>query len=176
MVSTSPYPLPERIRALCRRDELFTMPCPPFTHREAADIFRTYDAPAELLTEEQVVPLNRLARKHPRLLQAMGLYLQREGWRLNTGTYEGLFNNRHAPDVIEETLSGILDTVEEEDARQLLYRLNLIIGSFTLAEILALADVAPVVERPGEHLQALMGMWIERDSRERYARFHLWSR
>jgi len=103
MVSTSPYPLPERIRASCRRDELFTMASQPFTHREAADIFRTYDAPAELLTKERLVPLNRLARKHPRLLQAMGLYLQREGWRLNTKTYEALFANQHAPDVIEET-------------------------------------------------------------------------
>ena len=168
MVSTSPYSLPERIRASYRRDELFTMACPPFTYREAADIFRTYDAPAELLTKERVVPLNRLARKHPRLLQAMGLYLEQEGWQLNTRTYEALFANQHAPDIIEETLSGILDTVEEEESRQLLYRLNLIIGSFTLNEVLALASVAPTVERPRERQLALMGLWIERDTRERY--------
>ena len=169
MVSTSPHPLPERIRASCHRDDLSTMACPPFTHPEAAEIFQTYDAPVELLTKERMIPLNRLARKHPRLLQAMGLYLQRGHWQLNTKTYEGLFANHHAPDVIEETLSGILDTVEEEDSRQLLYRLNLIIGSFMLGEVLALADVAPVVERPRERLQALMGLWIEYDSRERYA-------
>jgi len=29
-------------------------------------------------------------------------------------------------------LNGILETIEEEDSRQLLYRLNLIFGSFTL--------------------------------------------
>lgn len=168
MVSTSPYPLPDRIRSSCRRDELFTMACPVFTHREAADILRSYGAPAELLMKERAVSLNRLARKHPRLLQAMGYYLQREDWQLDTKTYEALFSNQHASDVIEETLSSILNVIEEEDNQQLLYRLNLIVGSFTLDDVLALANVAPAVQRPRERLHALLGLWIERNSRDQY--------
>ena len=168
MISISPHPLLERIRAACRKNDLFTMVCPPFTHQEAADILRTYGAPGELLTKEQAMALNRQARKHPRLLQAMGHYLQQRDWRFDNKTYEALFTNQHAPDLIEETLSGVLDTVEEEDSRQLLYRLNVIIGSFTQVEVLDLAHVAPLIERPRERLQKLMGLWIGHDSHERY--------
>ncbi|HEU5382169.1 MAG TPA: hypothetical protein VFV38_42690, partial [Ktedonobacteraceae bacterium] len=66
------------------------------------------------------------------------------------------------------TLSSVLDTIEEEDCRQLLYRLNVIIGSFTQEEVLDLAHVAPLIERPRERLQKLMGLWIGHDSHERY--------
>lgn len=47
------------------------------------------------------------------------------------------------------------------DARVLLYRLSLAVGPFDRALALSIATVAPPVRRAGEHLDRLIGPWIE---------------
>ena len=55
-----------------------------------------------------------------------------------------------------------------DPARELLYRLTLVAGRFDRALALAVADIEPSIERPGEAYELLVGPWIE----SRGARHH----
>ena len=46
--------------------------------------------------------------------------------------------------------------------RVLLYRLSIIVGQMDRGLALAVAEAAPVVERPGEVLERLIGPWVDR--------------
>jgi hypothetical protein len=46
--------------------------------------------------------------------------------------------------------------------RALLYRLSIIVGQMDRGLALSVAEVAPVVERPGEALERLIGPWVDR--------------
>jgi hypothetical protein len=54
------------------------------------------------------------------------------------------------------------------DARVLLYRLTLAVGRFDRALALAIASIPPAVAMPGEHLDELVGSWIEALGSNRY--------
>ena len=45
-------------------------------------------------------------------------------------------------------------------ARALLYRLSIIVGQMDRGLALAVAEVAPLLERPGEALERLIGPWL----------------
>src|SRR5439155_24970130 len=52
-------------------------------------------------------------------------------------------------------------TALSEDARNLVYRLSLVIGRFGRALALKIAEVPPPVSRAGELLDSLIGPWVE---------------
>jgi hypothetical protein len=49
-----------------------------------------------------------------------------------------------------------------DGVRALLYRLSIIVGQMDRGLVFAVAEVVPVVERPGEALERLIGPWVER--------------
>src|SRR4029453_17604759 len=71
-----------------------------------------------------------------------------------------------AQGVNDETIRRLLTTVTDRPSRNLLYRLNLVIGAFDMATVRVLAAVEPSVPEPREHLAALTGLWVQRDTGE----------
>lgn len=55
-----------------------------------------------------------------------------------------------------------------ESARSLLYRLSLLIGHFSRATALSVADIPSPLSLPGENLDALIGPWVETVGQDRY--------
>jgi hypothetical protein len=97
---------------------------------------------------------------HPQLVQASIAVLESRGWRKEEfanvimGTPE---IERERVIARQRLLEALPDAV-----RALLYRLSIIVGQMDQGLALAVAEVAPVVERPGEALERLIGPWIDR--------------
>jgi hypothetical protein len=97
---------------------------------------------------------------HPQLVQASITVLESKGWpkeefaNLIMGTLEIEQERVIARQRLIEALPN--------PVRALLYRLSIIVGPMDRGLALAIAEVAPVVERPGEALERLIGLWIDR--------------
>jgi hypothetical protein len=97
---------------------------------------------------------------HPQLVQASIAVLEAKGWpreefaNLIMGT----------PEIEQERVIARQRLIEAlpDAARALLYRLSIIVGQMDRGLALAVAEVAPLVERPGEALERLIGPWVDR--------------
>jgi hypothetical protein len=97
---------------------------------------------------------------HPQLVQASIAVLESKGWprkefaNLIMGT----------PEIEQERVIARQRLIEAlpDGVRALLYRLSIIVGPMDRGLVFAIAEVAPVVERPGEALERLIGPWVDR--------------
>jgi len=168
LVSLSAHPLPVSIQESLGDDICVSMPILVLLDDETADVLRAYGAPAALLQPGPVSFFNGLAGFNPLLLTAIARFLARQGWRWTSTAFDGLLGGAHAIDLNEETTHRLIAGVEDEMARDLLYRLSLIQRPFTIEDVRAVAAVDPAVSRPRERLDALVGAWVQRDSLDRF--------
>lgn len=68
----------------------------------------------------------------------------------------------------QETLERLIESVEDSDGRELLYRLKLVTGTFTLEHVTAVAAVPHQIQRPRERLVRVIGSWVQQDSKDQY--------
>ena len=167
LITTSNYPIPTGIRELVTHF-LAEEECPLFDEAEVADVLRSLGATGPVLSGNTVSFLTVVSRGHPVLVSATGRYLRQHQWQVDEGVLANLLLGAHAVDVGQEMLQRFIENVEDPDGRELLYRLKLVTGAFSDAQVLAVAAVSRQVERPHERLVPLLGSWVQRESHERY--------
>ena len=99
---------------------------------------------------------------HPQLTHAFIVGVAARGWpRREVGDVVG--RGFMSPDVAatQDGARRTLMAAVPPDARTLLYRLSLAVGRFDRAIALSVGAVEPAVARTGEHLDLLIGPWIE---------------
>lgn len=165
LLSTSPYPLPISFRESLGGQILHTMKSPPFSDTEVTEVLRAYGAPPSIAKFASFI--NILARQHPLLLAAIAQYLHRQNWRFTEEALEGLFKSEYTAELNNETIDRLLATIEDTKTRELLYRLNLVGSDFSLEDMRVIAAVNPVIEQPHERLNTLIGIWVQRDVKNR---------
>jgi hypothetical protein len=102
------------------------------------------------------------AQGHPQLVHAFVLGMAARGWPLSE--IREVVIRGFASDDIDaerEAVRRSIATVLSEAARDLLYRLSLVIGRFDRALALKIAEVPPSIQRAGELLDSLIGPWVE---------------
>lgn len=100
---------------------------------------------------------------HPQLVDARISGLQRRGWPDSELIDDFGSFGRSAKEVEYEReiiRSRLIDEVPD-NAREMLYRLTLIMGDFDRKLSVAIGEVHPTIPRPGEMLDILVGPWIE---------------
>jgi tetratricopeptide (TPR) repeat protein len=111
--------------------------------------------------------INHLARMvmlhtsgHPQLVAARVLALEAEGFPPVRAS--DLLEK--PKDVIDERREAraLIRAVLPEPARDLLYRLSVMMGIFKRSDALRIAELKPPVPRAGENLEILTGAWLER--------------
>ena len=97
---------------------------------------------------------------HPQLTHAAILGLAARGWP-REALVEHLLGQ--GSDILreKEVMRGRLRDAMPSEARSLLYRSSLVLGRLSRRIALALGEVAPVVDRPGEILDRLVGPWLD---------------
>jgi tetratricopeptide (TPR) repeat protein len=107
---------------------------------------------------------------HPQLVQARITGLKQKNWPKSEllagfgplgGPAEEIDSMR---DAIRERLISELPA----NTRELLYRLTLLIGYFDRELAIAVGEVDPAIERPGEELDILLGPWVESMASNRF--------
>src|SRR5579871_355172 len=168
LLSTSSFPLPLSISNSLSEKALYTVDTPPLSNSEVGEILQALGAPSTLLNLTFLSFINILSKKHPLLLRGIASYLERHGWQVNDDTLKGLFGEQYTAKINRETLNRLLDTVDDTENRELLSRLSLLPGTFALAEVQALATIDPVIVRPRERINRLVGLWVQLDDQDQF--------
>jgi nucleoside phosphorylase len=164
ILSTSHFALPPCVAELLEPGCLTELAAPPFSDGEVSELLPAHGAPPSLLTEERIRFLNLLGEGNATILTAIARYLAAQNWTFDRNRIDALFARHHLPTVLSETTARLLATIDDLEARRLLYRLALVVGSFTDAEVDAVARVNPQVTPARERLHPLLGLWIQSDS------------
>ncbi|WP_437660617.1 hypothetical protein [Sorangium sp. So ce1182] len=168
IVTTSNYKIPTIAWERMGDGRLSEFQCPLFTPAEIAEVFKTFGAPSEFLSEGIVAFLAALSHGHPLLVSAIARYLRQQCWMLKIDVMSSLLAGDHSADIGREVLERLIESTENAEPRDLLYRLMLITGSFGFEHVRAVADVPKRIERPHEMLAPLLDTWIQADGRSRY--------
>lgn len=159
VLSSSMYQLPMSV--LQRLGTLvIDKAAPTFTESDAEEVISAFDAPTGVVKEATKL-INAFARQHPTLLVAACRYLQTLNWNLDGEALQGLFQGTYATDLAAEVHQKLQGTVPDAAARELLYRLTLIGGAFSLDDVDALAGAPPQITGAREKLRDVTNSWVE---------------
>lgn len=167
LLSTSPHQLPLSLQECIGEKNLYSVKAPPLKDSEAAEILQAYGAPTSVI-DSNTRFFNKLTKGNPQLIVLIARYLCRHNWQMASDIEEKLLKSDYLSLLESQTVKRILDTIEDEDSRELLYRLCLPIGSFSKEEVTAIASVDPAIKRAIERLYTLVGLWVEPDVNERF--------
>lgn len=164
LITTSTYSVPSSVRQTLPDETLCVVTETALTDGESKEILLAYGAPDEILLPTTVQFLNNLVRGHPTLFVAIASYLRRTGWFLGGTTFDELLAGRYAVEVNDETVKRLVKTVQDADSVELLFRLNLAIGSISEPVLHALANVDRAIQHPHNRLTSLLGLWVQREA------------
>jgi hypothetical protein len=158
-MSTSLFAIPPTVlQAL--NGEVIDQSAPPFSDRDVEEVLRAFNAP-EAIASSVAKLINLLARQHPTLIVAACRYLERLGWKLEGEGFQGLFRGDHTADLTQEVHHKLQATVPDSTTRELLYRLTLAGGAFSVGDVDGLATVPPPIDGARERLRDITNSWIE---------------
>jgi hypothetical protein len=164
LLSSSPYPLPTMFTQALGQAVLRSESMPLLSDDEVSEILRAWGAPEGRLQPAFVRLVALATRYHPLLVVAGARFLNEHGWRLGDRELTDLIQGGYAEEISAETVHRLVATVQDEQARELLYRLSLVLGSFDTETVRALAEVNPEVAHPRERLGRAVGLWVQRDA------------
>ena len=168
ILTTSLHPMPLTLKSPSGTSVAHELEALPRDDTEATEILESYGAPAEFLTAKRVSLVNTIASHNPLLLNAAARYLAKYSWAFRVDEFGALVGQKHTDEIRQEVVPRLLQQVQDEQSRGLLYRLDLVVGPFGIEEVNALASVPPEVQHPEEHLDSLMGLCIQRDARDQF--------
>ena len=166
IISTSSYLFPFSLEERLSKNILYITSAPPFKDSEVKEILQTYGA-SDYFTKNYSKFINNISKGHPQIIAAISRYLLQRNWRIDNDLEITLMRGEYQKILTDQTLRNILNSVENDNSRELLYRLCLPIGSFSEIEVQKVASINPALARSSEHLQRLVGPWIQRDINER---------
>src|ERR1039458_1762026 len=167
LLTTSARPLPPSARAIAA-NHIHEDAIPDFVEDDTRDLFRAYGAPESFLASPWFGFVHRTAGGHPLLLVEAARYLQTRGWAGDDRSFDDLIRGNFASALDLPTVERIRQTVPEPVTREFLYRLKLIGWPFGIEEVQRISAVPPAVPLAVEHLESLVGLWVQQDSDHEY--------
>ncbi len=164
---TSAFPLPAQLRsALGSGYAEFSVP--PFSKEETRQLLMLSEAPPHLMVDAVVDFIQSVSHGHPWLMQAMMTYLRQRDWTLDEKTLRGIFQGEHVTLLRDSVQQMLRETVPDEVARELLYRLEFVLGSIGREQIETVADIPRPIILPFEKLRDMRGLWIQQETGGRW--------
>jgi hypothetical protein len=167
IISTSRRPLTSNLNNTLG-DSLVVQATPTFSDSDAKELFQAHRIRDDLLTAERVSSMNSMCNGHPMLLTALARHLLSEPDKPDRALLEALVANKHRTQIDLETSRAVLNTVEAEACRHLLYRLASAGTAMNLDEIRIVASAAPALAEPTGCVARLDGLWLRKAANARY--------
>ncbi len=164
IITISNYQLPQSLLD----SDILSINVPPFNADEINELLLLHGAPASLLDKSMLGLFECMTNGNGTLLVALARYLLKNNWILNKSNLKAIFGGEYATHLAEQVILRLVDTVDD-NSRELLYRLNCVLGNFGVDEVNIVAQIEPNIERPLESLMHLKGMWIQCKGNNEYA-------
>lgn len=163
---TSLAPPPAQLLPKLWLDERSEFQVPYFDEAEVAEMVRNHGLNEDQLIAVWARTIWLTTSGHPQLVHARVRNLAARGWPVPS------MDDIVRPDDVErvrrEARQRLVNEFPSEGARNLAYRLSLVIGAFSRETALAIGSAPPPVPLPGEVFDSLVGPWIERIGQNKF--------
>ena len=149
-------------------DTLVQLPVPAFTKNETWDLLSLHGMPSDW-HERRVEYIQVHASGNPAILTAVARHFDCVGWQDDAAWFDTLVQGNFGHELNDETISRLLETVDDQQAKELLFRLREVVGNITNEHIDLVANVPEPISAPLERLVALTGLWLQRTGEGRFA-------
>jgi|GEM_PF-2222704 len=167
IVSTSNFEILRNTKELLKVNEVVFKKIPPLTEEEIYEVLISYSATEEFSHKFKSI-LKNVSQGHPTINSAICKFLKDNEWNISYEEILKIFHGDFSSELTENTYSEIEKTIFNEDSRELIYRLKVIIGNFALNDVKTIGSVKPVVKLPLEKFTSLIGSWIQKESNDSF--------
>jgi tetratricopeptide (TPR) repeat protein len=167
LLMASYFPLPETLTASigsARYD------VGRFGTHDVLELLAANGAPALISTEQIAELLVTVTEGLPTLVMAAVRYLQSQAWHFTHTELESLFKGEFAAAERHDTASLLQFIVKDSEERELLARMSLAIGDFSMDDIARVARVPARIPLVGEKVIRATGVWLQKNSDGRFTR------
>ncbi|PWK72891.1 hypothetical protein LX99_04221 [Mucilaginibacter oryzae] len=133
---------------------------PLFTEQDTSEVLKFMNIPDEVL-ESHVKTVQVLSEGYPVVVNSIADYLKDNEWATDEAVINRIFKNDYNDQLNHEIYSKIISSTEDEATLELLYRCQLIIGTFGSKEVEALGNVGPAINHFRQKFERLKGVWIQ---------------
>ena len=162
LFSTSNHILSSSIKSL-HSDNVHEREIPLLSKNECVEVIQTYSGSSDF---EYKKLLHTITEGYPIYLQIICRYLDKNAWAINKDKLLDFFTGKLFTELTDETLSKLMYKVEDEQSRELLYRLNIVRTNITDTEIRIVSDCNPNIIKAKERVLQLTGSWMQRNGLE----------
>lgn len=168
LLTTSAHTLPARLQTALG-DLVSCLETPPFSNEETLELFRAFGAKKDNELPARAKFVTAVTRGHAELATTAVVHLKQRHWRFSEEVVTALLGSNLTAPIRNDVLRRIQGTVPNSDARELLYRSAVAIGSFDEDDLREIAACDPPVPRPGEALTQILGLWVQRQGIQRFS-------
>ena len=165
VVSTSYYALP---RQLVESHAVVEIASPRFSSLEISELLQVAGAPGGFPTDKIADFLHALTGGLPVLVAAAARLLRTKNWTVNNKTLESFFRGQFASGARTDARVMIDNTIPDDQARELLYRLTCVVGPISKSQIEEISRVPEKIRLAQEKLDQLLGLWVEPYAKETF--------
>jgi tetratricopeptide (TPR) repeat protein len=143
---------------------------PRFTAADVAELLAIADAPSEPYRSTTSSLLVVVSEGLPTLVMSAVRYLAAAHWQFTLAEIESLCRGEFAAPHRLDANELLQITVPDAEERELLARLSLAVGPFSMEDIAHVARVRKSISLPGEKVKRSTGVWLQQIANEQYLR------
>ncbi|WP_138420428.1 tetratricopeptide repeat protein [Aquibacillus sediminis] len=110
--------------------------------------------------------LAAITHNNPSLLYMIAEYLAYHDWDMSKEVFETITKGDYANDLIHEIQKLLVESIDDENAKEMLYRLSVVNEQFDTTVLTIISDVTPNISHPYERLHKLMGKWVSMEEEQ----------
>ncbi|MPQ49275.1 hypothetical protein GCQ56_19925 [Marinifilum sp. N1E240] len=167
LLSTSNFELPIQIKDYINDGYIHSLKLPFLLVEDVYEVILSYGVLPEKADQYKTL-VHSLSTGHPIIVKAICEYLVQINWELSSDELSVIFSGDYSLELNESTYDILTKTVADETTRNLLYRLNVFIGSFTIDEVRLIGDCSPEISNLIERFNSSVGIWIQKRDSSRF--------
>lgn len=159
IISTGNFQLPIVLKDHLQDNELIQIEAPKLKKEDVFEVLRKHggtDSDAKNLSQAVL----NMSEGHPAIVQAIARYISENKWDVDQGLLMKIFQGDYTQELNSETYERLETSIEDDDSRELLYRLKMILGPIRELELNAVSSVQPAIKYPYQKISKLLGLWV----------------
>lgn len=166
LITTSNHILPTTIINEFE-NKIYNYNLPLLNKKEIIEILEIYEC-REKNIQELLKIIILATNGHPPLVLAICQYLKAKEWNYENEELNNIINGNFKENLDSETYQQILNTINDKQSRELLYRLTIPFTGFNFKEVKLIGEIKPEIDLIAERFLTLVGIWIKKNSEKGY--------
>ncbi|MDD2636215.1 MAG: hypothetical protein PHW82_12055 [Bacteroidales bacterium] len=167
ILSTSNFTLPTKIKDSFNPSDIYEITIPVLNINEVFEVIQSYNVNDQRSNQLKTI-IQSISTGHPVIVKAICKYLEKTNWILSDAELSNIFSGSYSSEINEDTYRVLIETILDENTRNLLYRLNIIIGQFTQDDVRIIGNNAPEITNVIEKFNTSIGIWIQKINESNY--------